>query len=47
MAVDHNIGIQMNPKELTKTFMTISNWEKNLGLQGFHKKIQRFVTFEG
>ena len=28
MAVDNNIGIQMKQKELTKTFMIISNWKK-------------------
>ena len=36
------MGIQMNRKELTKTFMMISNWKKTFGLQGFNKKIQRF-----
>ena len=28
----------MNRKELTKTFMVISSWEKPFGFQGFHKK---------
>ena len=32
----------MNKKELTKTFMVISKLKKTFGLQGFHKKIQRF-----
>ena len=27
----------MNQKELTKTFMLISNWKKTFGVQGFHK----------
>ena len=36
------MGIQMNQKELTKTFMMNSNWKKHFGLQGFQKKIQRF-----
>ena len=34
MAVDHK-SIQM--KELTKTFMMISNWKKPSGLHGFNK----------
>ena len=34
----HNIGIQMKRKELTKTFMMISNSKTPFGLQGFHKK---------
>ena len=42
MAVAHNIGIQMNQEELTKTIMMISNRKKTFGLQGFHKEIQRF-----
>ena len=29
----------MNQKELTKTFMTISNWTKRFGLDGFYKNI--------
>ena len=37
-----HIGIQMNQKELTKTFMMISILKKPFGLQGFHRKIQRF-----
>ena len=36
------IGIQMNQKELTKTFVMISNWEKPFGLHGLYKMIQRF-----
>ena len=38
----NNIGIQINWKEITKTFMTISNWKKTFGLQGFQKTNQRF-----
>ena len=30
----------MNQKELTKTFMRVSNWKKNLGLHGLYKIIQ-------
>ena len=33
----------MNRKELTKTFMMISNGKKPFDLQGFHKKIQRLT----
>ena len=33
----------MNREELTKTVMMILNWKKPFGLQGFHKKIQRFM----
>ena len=32
----------MNQKEVTKTFLMISNRKKPFSLQGFHKKIQRF-----
>ena len=32
----------MNQKELTKTFMMISNWNKPFGPHGFKKNIQRF-----
>ena len=32
----------MNRKDLTETFMMISDRKKHLGLQGFHEKIQRF-----
>ena len=32
----------MSQKELTKTFMMISNLDKRFALEGFHKKIQRF-----
>ena len=35
-----NIGIQMKQKELTKT--VDFNSKKPFGLQGFHKKVQRF-----
>ena len=35
----------MNQKELTKTFMMISNWKKPFGLHNFHKKIQRFKGY--
>ena len=45
MAVDPNVGIQMNQKEPTKTFimfMMISNWIKPFGLHDLHKTIQRF-----
>ena len=35
-----DIGIQMNQKELTKT--DDFKLKKPFGLQGFHKKIQRF-----
>ena len=31
----HNIGIQMKRKELTKTFVMISNWQKNIGPHDF------------
>ena len=30
----HNIGIQMERKELTKIIMMISNWKKTFGLHG-------------
>ena len=40
MTVDpYNIGIQMNQKELTKTFMMISTWKKPSDLHGLHKHI--------
>ena len=29
--VTHNIGIQMKPTELTKTYMMISNWQNPFG----------------
>ena len=32
----------MNQKELTKTFMTISNWKKPFSLHALYKNIQRF-----
>ena len=32
------MGIQMNQKELTKTFMMISNWKNPFSLQDFFKK---------
>ena len=34
----YNIGIQMNQKELTKTFMIISNWIKPFGRHDLFKK---------
>ena len=34
----HDIGLQMKQKELTKTFMMISNWEKTFGLHGLYNK---------
>ena len=40
MLYTHNVGIQMNQKELTETFM-ISNWKNPFGLHGLNKKIQR------
>ena len=41
MVLDHNshIGIQMNWKELTKTFMQISNWSKTSSLHDLNKNI--------
>ena len=41
--VSHNIRIQMSLKELTKTFMMISNWKKSFGLHGLNKN----SAFEG
>ena len=35
----HNIGIQIKRKELTKAFMMISNWKRNLPSECFIKKI--------
>ena len=32
----HNIGIQMNQKKLTKTFMMISNLKNTFGLHDIH-----------
>ena len=37
----------MNQKELTKTFMTISNWKNRFGFDVFYKLIQRSKGFEG
>ena len=38
MAKDHiNIGIQMKHKELTETFMMISNWNKPFGIHDLYK----------
>ena len=37
-AVTHDIGIQMNQKELIKTFMMISNWKKPLWSPSFLQK---------
>ena len=42
MAVDHNIGIQMKRKVLTKTFMMISNWKSHLFPMVYTKLFQRF-----
>ena len=36
------MGIQMNQKEQTKTFIMISNWKKPFGIHEFLKNIQRF-----
>ena len=33
------MGIQMTQKDLTKTFMMISNWTKPFGLHGIYKTI--------
>ena len=33
------MGIQMKQKELTTTFMLISNWKKSSGLRGLNKNI--------
>ena len=30
------VGIQMKQKDLTKTFMMISNWKKPFSLHGFY-----------
>ena len=37
MAADPYIGIQMNQKQLTKTFMMIPNWRKTFGPHGLCK----------
>ena len=42
MIADPYIGIQMNQKDLTKTFMMIANWLKPFGLHSLYKNIQRF-----
>ena len=42
MAVDHNIGIQMKLKQLTKAFMMISNWKLPFGLLVYIKIFDRF-----
>ena len=39
MGLTHNIDIHMNQKELTETFMTISNSKKPFGLHGLYKII--------
>ena len=36
------MGIQMKQKELTNTFMMISNWKKMFGLHGLYKDISSF-----
>ena len=35
----HNIDIQMNRKDLTETFMIISNWKKQLSIRMVYTKI--------
>ena len=35
----HNIGIQIKLKELTKTFMMISKWNKPFDLYGLYSNI--------
>ena len=39
MAVDHNKGIQMKQKVLTKTFMMILNWKRPFDLHSLYKNI--------
>ena len=40
MTVDHDIGIQMKQKELTKAFMMISNCKKPFDLHGLYNIYQ-------
>ena len=42
LAVDHNIGIQMYHKGLTKTFMMVSNYKNPLVSMVYMKVFQRF-----
>ena len=44
MAVDltHTIGIQMKRRELTNTFLVISNWKNPLVSKVYTKILQRF-----
>ena len=44
MAETHNIGIQMNQEEQTKTFMLISNWKNPFCLHGLYKNCQSFKS---
>ena len=37
----YNIGIQMKPRQLTKTFVTISNWKKLLVSMVYTQIFQR------
>ena len=37
----------MNQKELTKTFMVISNWKKLFGFHGLYKYISALYMLEG
>ena len=39
------MSIQMNRKELNKTFMMIPRWKKNFGWDVFFKLIQRFKGY--
>ena len=41
------IGIQMKQKELTKTFMMISNWIKTFCLHGLYKNNSALVKVSG
>ena len=47
MAYTHNIGIQMNRKELTNTITMISNWFKAFGRHDIHKKYFSVVRVNG
>ena len=35
----YNIGIQMKLRQLTETFVTISNWKNPFGLHGLYTNI--------
>ena len=41
----YNIGVQMNRKELTKTFMVISNWKNPLVSKVCMNVFQRFKGY--